>query len=177
MTIDKLGDMTILVTLMRDDMERYSLDFTADGGDTRRGLTRLMYRVGEECGLNHADKSYLIEALPAGDSCLLIISIRTSKRRRRYRIKRQLRYDCCVFDDADALLDWLHTDAGVSGSIYAVGGRYHLLPGYPLPPRLRAQLSEYGTIREMTAVEAARLRENGTVVTEQGARRKPRSRQ
>ena len=176
MTIDKLGDRTILVTLMHDDIERYSLDFEVGGDDTRRGLTRLMYRVGEECGLSHSDKSYLIEALPAGDSCLLIISIRALTHRKSYRIKRTLRYDCCVFADADALLDWIRAGVEVAGSIYALGGRYELLPDYPLPPRLRAQLSEYGTLRELTAVELARVRENGSVVMEQGVRRKPRRR-
>ena len=99
MTIDRLGERTILVTLMRDDMTRYSLDFNddADGERTRRGLTRLMYRVGEECGLNHRDKSYLIEALPGKESCLLIISVRVAKTRRRYRIKRENAVDVCRF--------------------------------------------------------------------------------
>ena len=60
---------------MTDDLQRYDLDFeAADSDATRKGLTRLMYRVGEECGLNHRDKSYLIEALPGKESCLLIIS-------------------------------------------------------------------------------------------------------
>ena len=74
MTIDRLSQGMILVTLMDDDMRRYSLDFNdaADGERTRRGLTRLMYRVGEECGIDHRDKCYLIEALPGKESyCLL----------------------------------------------------------------------------------------------------------
>ena len=109
MTIDRLGEGMILVTLMQDDMRRYRLDFgdAADGDDTRRGLTRLMLHVGEECGLNHRDKCYLIEALPGKESCLLIISVRSNKARRRWRIKRENTVDCCRFASSDDLLDWL----------------------------------------------------------------------
>ena len=173
MVIDQLSDKTILVTLMQDDMRRYSLDFGADGDDTRRGLTRLMVRIGEECGLDHVGKSYLIEALPAGDSCLLIISVRT-RIRRRYRIKRERQVDCCRFADADALLDWLSAGGGLEGSVYAYRGGYLLLPEYPFTPRVRQRLSEYGELQRLNTVEAARIRELGTPVREQSARRIPR---
>ena len=102
MTIDRLSEGMILVTLMRDDMTRYSLDFNddADGERTRRGLTRLMVRVGTECGLDHHNKCYLIEALPSRDCCLLIISVRRT-RRKKYRIKREKTRAICEFDTAE----------------------------------------------------------------------------
>ena len=176
MMIDRLSEKTILVTLMRDDMERYRLRFDDDGEAARRGLTRLMVRVGEECGLDHADKSYLVEALPAGESCLLIITVRTVKRRRLYRIKKVHKRLCCVFSGADALLDWLGAGMGVGGSVYACFGSYYLLPDYPPTARRQAQLSEYGALRELGAVEIARICEHGSVVLEhapgaQGSRR------
>lgn len=179
MMIDQLSQKTILVTLMRDDMERYCLDFSAGGDDTRRGLTRLMRRIGEECGLDHTGKSYLIEALPAGDSCLLIISVRTVKSRRRYRVKREQKAECCAFDNADALLDWMHSGGALDGGLYTYKGGYWLLPDYPFAPRVRARLSEYGRIEEITRVEAARIRELGTPVMEHCTRRilHPRSSQ
>lgn len=174
MVIDQLSDKTILVTLMRDDLQQYSLDFGADNREIRCGLTRLMLRIGEECGLDHAGKSYLIEALPAGDSCLLIISVRAKQYRRRYRIKRVVTVDCCTFADADALLDWMQTGAGVIGSVYVYRGGYRLLPDYPFPPRVRGRISEYGMLEQLSTVEAARIRELGTPVMEYSARRTPR---
>lgn len=174
MMIDQLSDKTILVTLMRDDIQRYSLDFSSDGSDTRLGLRRLMVKVGEECGLDHIGKSYLIEALPAGDSCLLIISVRAMKHRRRYRIKREKKTDCCTFADADALLDWIRLSGGIAGSIYLYQGGYTLLPDYPFAPRVRSRLNEYGTVAQLSTVEAARIRELGTPVTGHSPRRIPR---
>lgn len=171
MVIDQLSDKTILVTLMQDDLRRYSLDFAADSGEIRCGLTRLMLRIGEECGLDHAGKSYLIEALPAGDSCLLIISVRAKQHRRRYRIKRVVTVDCCTFSDADALLDWMRIGAELIGSIYAYRGGYRLLPDYPFAPRMRKMLSEYGSLEQLSPVDAARIRELGSPVMEHSARR------
>ena len=175
MTIDQLDDNRILVTLMRDDIERYCLRFDDDGDSTRRGLTRLMVRVGEACGLDHRGKSYLIEALPAGDSCLLIISVRALHRRRRYRIKRVTRQECFVFATVDDLLDWLDGDP-VCGRLYRCGDGCWLLPDCPVPPRLRRRLSEYAQVRELSAVEAARVRETGCPLGDVAPRRVPHRR-
>jgi len=165
MTIDRLGEKTILVTLMRDDMQRYDLDFetAADGAGTRRGLTRLMIYVGEECGLDHRGKSYLIEALPGKDSCLLIISVRTNKPRRRYRIKRVSGVDCCRFGCVDDLLDWLSRPESdrLSYSLYKERDCYYLLPEFPLTASERGILNEYGSVAPESPVAVARLREHG----------------
>lgn len=176
MTIDQLSQKTILVTLMRDDMEHYCLDFSVGGDCARRGLTRLMGRVGEACGLDHSGKSYLIEALPAGESCLLIITVQPMQRRRRYRIKRVTTQECFVFDDIDALLDCFGGGTRVSGSLYTYRGGCWLLPDYPPVPRLRRRLAEYTDVRVMTAIEAARVRELGVPITQHAPRRPLRPR-
>lgn len=174
MTIDRLGEETILVTLLRDDMLRYHLDFnTAEGDSTRRGLTDLMVRIGEECGLDHRGKSYLIEALPGRESCLLIISVRISGTRRRWRIKRDRRVDCCVFSDADDLLDWFARpeSAHMGYTLYAADGRYYLMPEYPLSDGERGLLNEFGCVTRESPVAAARIRERGRLLTGHNRRR------
>ena len=174
MTIDRLSQGMILVTLMDDDMRRYSLDFNdaADGERTRRGLTRLMYRVGEECGIDHRDKCYLIEALPGKESCLLIISVRAEKSRRRYRIKRENTVDCCRFLSVDELLLWLQRPESVrmGYALYQSQGSYCLLPEYPLSKSERCILNEYGVICRESPVAVARIREYGTLLREQSRR-------
>lgn len=175
MTIDRLGEGMILVTLLHDDMTRYSLDFneSADGERTRRGLTRLMYRVGEECGLDHRDKCYLIEALPAKESCLLIISVRSNTVRRRYRIKRENRVDCCRFLTIDDMLLWMSRPESdrIGYALYAVSGSWYLLPEYPLSAAERAVLNEYGAVSRESPVAAARIREHGKLLREHTRRR------
>ena len=171
MTIDQLSQKTILVTLMREDMERYGIDFTADGAGVRSGLTRLMSRVGAACALDHSGKSYLIEALPAGGSCLLIITVQSLKRRRTYRIKRVSTQECFVFDGVDALLDCCRDGTRFSGSLYAYRGGCWLLPDYPPAERLRRRLAEYSDVRTLTAIETARVRELGSPIVQCAARR------
>lgn len=163
MTIDRLGEKTILVTLTDEDMLMYDLDFSADSPSTRRGLTRLMYAVGEECGLSHRGKSYLIEALPGGKSCLLIISVRVNKPRRKYRIKRERCEICCRFDDTDALLDWLDREESrsMSYTLFRSDGAYCLFPEYPPTEAARRVLSEYAAVIGVSPVAAARVREYG----------------
>lgn len=169
MTIDQLSEKTILVALRQEDMARYSLDFS-DGEGTRQGLTRLMVGVGEACGLDHRGKSYLIEALPAGDSCLLIISVREQRRRRIYRIKRVRRQECFVFDSVDALLDGLRGER-LFGGLYAYEGGLWLIPDYPPSMRLRERLIEYATLKEPDAVGVARVRELGDRIADGSPRR------
>ncbi len=175
MTIDRISEKTILVTLTQGDLRSYNLDFEskADSVDTRRGLTGLMIRVGEECGLDHRGKSYLVEALPGKESWLLIISVRREKRRRRYRIKRDAFVDCCRFEQTDDLLDWLGFAGGIhSGSaLYQVSGGYYLLPDRPWTDQERSLLSEFGRVTRESRVTAARIREHGSVLCENHRRR------
>ena len=174
MTVDQLSEGTILVALEPDDMARYALDFThGDTADARRGLTRLLCRVGEECGLKESDSSYLIEALPAGDSALLIISVRPVRQRRRWRIKRERRCDVCRFGDLDALIALDPARLPFGYELYDRGG-YQMIPDRPLNPRLSALLNEYGAVGTLTAVELARLREYGRLIAvKEAPRRRP----
>ena len=172
MLIDVLSEGTILVSLSSEDMDRYSLDFGSDDGSSARaGLTRLLRKVGEDCGLDHRSKSYLIEALPGGSECLLIISVRQVKKRRVYRVKREKLYDCCYFASADDMLDFLHRGDDFGYRIYSVMGEYHLVPDLPPCERLAGILGEYGSVKRLSAVGTARLIESGTLIYERGTKR------
>lgn len=166
MTIDILSNDMILVSLLTEDMTRYELDF-GDGADTsatRRGLTRLMYRVGEECALDHAEKSYLVEALPGRDGCLLIISVRGIHKRKKYRIRHAVKCTVCRFDTADDMLELLarcDRIAGLSYRLYELNGRYYLMTDEQPPKAAAAMLNEYATVCELSLVAAARLCEHG----------------
>lgn len=175
MTVDQLSEGTILVTLERRDMERYELDFSrGDTADARRGLTRLLCHVGEECDLGAGENSYLIEALPAGDSALLIISVRAPRPRRRWRIKRERRYEVCIFADSDALIALDPGRLRIGYALYRCEDGWRLIPDRPLSARLTALLSEYAAVRTVTAVELARVREYGVPVSVREApRRRP----
>ena len=172
MTIEMLDQGTILVSLGADDMRLYALRFEEEH-TCEAGLKSLLYRVGEVCGLDHRGKSYLIEALPSSQGCLLIISVHPVKRRRRYRIKRRVMREVCVFFDADAMLDCLRSGCCMSGcGIYLYEGQYVLLPSPAAPQSALAKLSEYGELRCVSPTVVARVREHGSLLLLQEAQRR-----
>ena len=174
MTIEIMDKQTILVSLCREDMHTYALCFDDDkAGYPEQGLKRLLYHVGEVCGLDHRGKSYLIEALPSTSGCLLIISVHPVKRKKKYRIKRRVTQEICVFFDADAMLDyWRAEDQGEGCSVYLFKGRYVLLPSPSAPERSTSRLSEYGEIYPVSAAVGARVREHGRLLVQKHIQRR-----
>ena len=157
MTIEMLNKGTILVQMAADDMRRYDLSFD-DAAAPEKGLKKLLYHVGEECGIDQRGKSFLVEALPSRDGCLLIISVR--RIRKVYRIKRGSARTLCVFDTADMLLDWLLTGE-TGGTVYRYRQKYVLIPTLTASKRTLALMGEYGRLIRSDSIEAARIREFG----------------
>ena len=164
MTVEMIGEKTILVSLCEGDMRRYSLSLEGDDDKMRSGLKDLLCRVGEICGLDHRGKSYLIEALPSSKGCLLIISVHAVKHRRKFRIKRNRARELCVFFDADAMLDFRRSCAQGGYAVYDYDGRYILLPGVSLDESSIARLSEYGELYPVSEAVFARIREHGKLL-------------
>lgn len=164
MTVEMIGEKTILVSLCEGDMRRYSLCLSGNGDKARSGLKNLLCRVGEICGLDHRGKSYLIEALPSKNGCLLIISVHTVKRRRKYRIKHKQARELCVFFDVDAMLDYVRYCSQGGYTLYDYDGRYILLPGVSVSESGTARLSEYGELYPVSEAVFARIREHGKLL-------------
>ena len=186
MTIEMLEKGLILVSLRDEDMRRYALyedrDAPSDDGLASRGpagrglasqgpagrglasqgLKSLLYRVSEVCGLDYHGKSFLIELLPSKDGCLLIISVRSVRRRRKtYRIKRSRTTRVCVFFDADAMLDYLRLGCTPPGAaVYRRQERYVLVSNGSFDDRI----GEYGDLHTLSLIAAARIREHGTLL-------------
>lgn len=164
MTVEMIGEKTILVSLCEGDMRRYSLTLDGNADKVQSGLKDLLYRVGEICGLDHRGKSYLIEALPSNKGCLLIISVHTVKHRRKFRIKRTQARELCVFFDADAMLDFWRSRPQGGYAVYEYEGRYILLPCGSATAEAMARLSEYGELYPVSDAVFARVREHGTIL-------------
>ena len=164
MTVEMIGEKTIVVSLCEGDMRRYSLTLEGDADKIQSGLKDLLCRVGEICGLDHRGKSYLIEALPSKSGCLLIISVHTVKHRRKYRIKRTQARELCIFFDADAMLDFWRSCSQDGYTVYAYEGRYLLLPYVSTSAETMARLSEYGELYPVSNAVFARIREHGTIL-------------
>lgn len=170
MTIEMLDKGTILVSLAAEDMRRYSLRF--DDTVPQNSLKDLLLYVGEVCGLDHRGKSYLIEALPSRRGCLLIISVRSVKRRKIYRIKRSRTREICVFFHTDAMLDFLRCGMRGGYALYRYEEKYILLPGLAVGGDEIARLCEYGELYPVSAAVEARIREHGALLRQQDVQRR-----
>lgn len=164
MTVEMIGEKTILVSLGEGEMRRYSLSMDGNADKVQSGLKDLLCRVGEICGLDHRGKSYLIEALPSNKGCLLIISVHTVRHRRRFRIKRCQARELCVFFDADSMLDFWQSHSRSGYAVYAYDGSYVLLPCASASVETMARLSEYGELYPVSETVFARIREHGTLL-------------
>ena len=170
MTIELLDKETILVSLCAEDMHAYSLRFDEETTNCpEKGLKKLLYHVGETCGLDHSGKSYLIEALPSAGGCLLIISVRRARYRRKYRVKRTRKAEWYVFFDADAMIDYLRLHPTESGySVYLYESRYVLIPSAAAP----AGLIEYAERRFVSDTMIAHVKEYGRLLREKELQRR-----
>lgn len=174
MTIEIMDKGTILVSLCEEDMRTYSLSFDEKAaGCPERGLKSLLYHVGQSCGLDHTGKSYLIEALPSSDGCLLIISVRRAKYRRKYRIKRSRQTDAYVFFDCDAMLDYCRLYQGDAGyAVYRYKERYILIPTLPASDGAWMRLCEYAQRCPLSDTALAHIREFGLLLREKEFQRR-----
>ena len=74
MKIDRLNQGTILVSMAAQDLRDYKLDFSkeTEPNAVHSGLKRLLHHVGERCSITPGGRSFLIEALPSKEGCLLL---------------------------------------------------------------------------------------------------------
>lgn len=169
MTIEMLDKGTILVSLNREELRAYSLSFDTQT-DSEHGLKKLLYHIGDSCGLDHKGKSYLIEALPSKSGCLLIITVRKAKYRRKFRIKHSRLLDLYIFFDSDAMLDYIRLYPHESGySIYQYRSRYILIPFCNSAPH---NLLEYAERRSISITMLAHITEYGRLLWEKELQRR-----
>ena len=165
MRIDQLETGTVLVSMESEDMRRYQLDLTpqSDLASFKKGLLKVVRQVQDKCGLTGRGESYLVEALPGKNGCLLMITVHTVMPKRRvYRVRRSGNA-AWVFDSADAMLDCMHARLMPEKyELYLFYGSYILLTDIGAGS---AALSEYAVSVRMSRSTPARIREYGKLVS------------
>ena len=174
MTIERIDAGKVLILLGKDDMKDFSLDYgTLSFSDphSRRILSRLLTLACTKTGLTLDNKRMLVEAIPHGSGCLLLLTLR-EKRRRRFRIKRTHRLLCCVFYDCEALLSACSTLFGRTlprNRIYLLDGEYILVfKEEALPAYMPEILREFARCVPCRIPAAARVEEYGRDIGELG---------
>lgn len=176
MTVNRLGDNRVLVTLCHSEMNDYLLDFqkmSMSDSHSRRVLLRIMQMALRRSGISVGERRVDIEAMQCGEDCYLLMTVVKKPRRHTYRLKRGSFCACYVVDTAEQLLQAvgkLHKARYLSAksAVYRLEGRYYLIFDSVMPEAYRRLLREYAR-KSGGAVTAARVKEYGTPVCERHA--------
>ncbi len=176
MTVNRLGDNRVLVTLRDSEMNDYLLDFqkmSLSDSHSRRVLLRIMQMALRRSGISVGERRVDIEAMQCGGDCYLLMTVVQKPSRHTYRLKRGSFCACYAADSAEILLQTIEKlrqarYLSAKSAVYTLNGRYYLIFDSILPDAYRRVLSEY-TRKTGGAITAARVREYGTPVCEQHA--------
>ena len=147
MTIQKLQSGKLLILMKNEELARYGLSFQnmhENDEPTKRFLKRLA--AVSSTALSLCARGCVVEALPGGEECILIVS--PARGRRTYRIKRTPLPEAFRFETVDDLLDAYRRICS-GGRLNApqaqiLGGAFVLCFDRPLSGRESHILSEYG---------------------------------
>lgn len=107
MNIEQLDPARILISLCNQDLEQYDVTFdTLDWKErhSRNVIRELLHYAADVTGINLNQKKLMIEALRYDNGCLLLVTIRESPHRKRYRIRRYHQANAFWFSDLDHFL-------------------------------------------------------------------------
>lgn len=173
MTIEKLGEDRVLITLRQDDIKTLGLEIeklSPQNPEHEKKLKKLLLLACFDAGIDARGRRFLLEALPCKTGWLLLLYAQRIHSGKRYHIKKQTALPVCVFHSYDDMLDALSVlsksaSALPCGALYEYQGRCMLIFSYPaLPKHVERVLSEFGSLREFSALKIAHIREHGKVL-------------
>ena len=175
MTINKLSDDRVLITLCHQDMSDFLLDFrkmSFSDSHSRRVLLRIMQVACRRSGISTGGRRVNVEAMLFGEDCYLLITLAKTGARR-YRLKRSDYSVCYAADNAEGLLLTVEqlVKSGLycpKSAVYALDGRYYMIFDSYLPVKAQRVLSEFAH-KAGGRMTSARVREYGKPVCEHNA--------
>ncbi|MBQ6153246.1 MAG: adaptor protein MecA [Ruminococcus sp.] len=178
MTFEKLGEDRVLITLRQDDIKTLGLEIeklSVSNPEHEKKLRKLLLLACFDTGIDAKGKRFLLEALPCKTGYLLLLYAQRVHSGKRYRVKTPKTLPACVFYSHDHMLDGLRALSVVissipSNTLYEYQGLCVLVFSYPmLPKQAERILSEYGSIKELSALQIAHIGEHGKVLIRNNA--------
>ena len=178
MTFEKLGEDRILITLRHDDIQALGLELeklSPQNPEHEKKLRKLLLLACLDAGIDARGRRFLLEALPCKTGYFLLLYAQRVHSGRRYRVKKQTTLPMCVFLSYDDMLDGMAAlskslSCLPSHTLYAYQDRFVLIFSYPLlPKQAESILSEYGSVREISALTLAHIREHGKSLIQNNA--------
>lgn len=177
MTVDRVSENKVMITLCGKDMKDFSLDFetlSLDDYHSRKILLRIMQIACFKSGIDVKNKEVLMEALPISEGCCILMTVTERRPHRHYKLKKNSKSLCYCLGDSKNFLDTIEKLYKQNvycnkNSAYLFEGDYYLIFDYPsIPQKLRIVLGEYAEKREEKAA-GARIKENGKLLCKYNA--------
>ena len=177
LTINKLGDNRVLITLCGQDMNDFSLDFNSmslNDSRSRRVILRIMQVACRRSGISMNGKKFNIEALSLGEDCYLLVTVDKKQKPHTYRLKRWESGICYSLGGSTDFLNAMeqlfrqNVCCG-KNSVYELDGEYFIMFDYPsVPPKFKRVLSEF-SFKSGGKISSAKIREKGRLICERNA--------
>ncbi|MBR2108572.1 MAG: adaptor protein MecA [Ruminococcus sp.] len=169
MTIEQIDPSKVMIVLGNNDMKDFSLEYnTLSFSDphSRKILSRLLTLACSKTGMSIDNKKMIVEALPHKSGCLILLTLKPKTKRRAYRIKKADKYLCCIFPDAERLIN---ASVALNGrlpenSVFYCNDKYYLLIEKNLALHTLATLEEFSECYMCSKIAIAKVREAGSEI-------------
>ncbi len=171
MTIEKLDESRVLISLGLGDMDTYAISIdklNLKETKSKETLKSLLKLALERVGISAENKAVLVEAMPHKEGMLILITVDfTRNLRKTYRIKRPLMQPVCKFSNAEGLLTCVEKLKAegqnlLQNSLWQYKNTFYVIFEYAaIPPKAKAVLSEYSLCHSLSLMRIARIKEAG----------------
>lgn len=176
MTIEKLSEEKILISLCEEDMENFRLDTRKMGfGDevSKRSLLRLLQVALREVGMSAVSKTVLMEALPVHSGCLFLLTFSDKKEKRIYKVKKS-EGPCFCFENAEKMLSaaedvYRKEIADCDNALWLYDSGYYLIFTTPVIKGVVRDVLEKYAKRIPSSLLVSRIKEGGRLLCKNDA--------
>jgi len=174
MIIEQIDNSKVLIVLGGNDMKDFSLEYeklSFDDPHSKKILKRLLTLACNKAGLNIADKKILVEAMPQENGCLILLTLVSQTNRKVYKIKKQRKNLCYIFEDTESLISASRAFAkekrSPENSVYLWENKYAVvLENIIEDHSLFAKFREFSCNTLKGKIHTARVKENGKLLAD-----------
>ena len=153
-------------------MKDFSLEYDRLGFEdphSKKILKRLLTLACNKAGLNITDKKILVEAMPQEKGCLILLTLVSEANRKIYKIKKQRKNLCYIFDDTESLISaskaFSNSRKCPDNSVYLWENKYAVvLENVVENTALFSKFREFSHIILKGKLHTARIKESGKLL-------------
>ena len=181
MMIEKLDVSHIVITLSKEDMEIFNLDFKTlemNNINSRKLIKRLLMLASRRTGVDVVNKKLVIDFFEYDGGCIFIVNFKEKNysKKKLYRVKKEIGTKLYIFETIDDMLSCLETlyktgYAFYKSAVYNLNNEYSLIitTNKVMPIGVKVILNEYTVKQSIEKSFISKVLEYGKVISEEYA--------